>query len=177
MKFFFWTQVKLAGKHLLWALGLISYGTFLTGGNKWWSTWFLFTIILLKRVESALLHSSAKLMCWLGKYCNFFSLDKIDSYLDLVVSSRKPHHIWEAYNIWANRVWLVISQSCTPAIPFDLRIFNAYMELAALLQLLSTCFLNDKVSSNSTPKIFILVTLWIPGVHGGTIRVLIGPCL
>ena len=68
MKFFFWTQVKLAGKHLLRALGLILYGTFLTGGKRWWSTWFLFTIILLKRVYASLHVILQSVMCYYRVY-------------------------------------------------------------------------------------------------------------
>ena len=35
---------------------------------RWGSTWFLFISILWKRLEFALLHSSAKLLCRFGKY-------------------------------------------------------------------------------------------------------------
>ena len=69
----------------------------------------------------------------------------------------------------------VTTHNCTPSRPIDLKIYKAWSKLA--WEILSNCSLNNNVSSNSTPKIFIQLTFWIPGMNRGISHFDFIPCV
>ena len=157
----------MRGMILLWERCRMLCMLWRTGGSRWWRTWWGFPSTSEKSLESAASQSSFIVEWDDGNKLCFIILVSSAWRRCLLPSSSIPHQAGLAYAILDTTVALVTSHRWGPLSPWATSVLTAYKLWLHWVTICSTCPLNEKSSSYHTPRIFMLLTLSIPGAGSG----------